>query len=50
MVRVFIDENINFEDFYCLGYLFLFIVKENGVLICNGYIEVVVDLVWLIGV
>lgn len=40
---------IKLEDLCCFGYVFFIWVKEGGVLKWVGYIEVVVDLVRLVG-
>lgn len=49
IVLKMMDDNVKVIDFCCFGYMFLFIVKDGGVLVCNGYIEVIVDLVCLVG-
>lgn len=49
IVCVFVNLNVGVEDLVCFGYIFLFVVKEGGVMICFGYIEVVVDLCCLVG-
>lgn len=49
IIKVLVDFISIYDDFYYFGYIFLLIVKENGILVCNGYIEVVVDLVELVG-
>lgn len=37
------------DDFICFGYVVFLWVKDGGVLCWFGYIEVVVDLVWMVG-
>lgn len=49
IVKMVVNDSSKVKDFRCFGYLFFLLVKEGGVLVRNGYIEVIVDLCCLVG-
>lgn len=49
IVCAVIVDGVKLLDLNCFGYVFLFCVQVGGVLMCGGYIEVIIDLMMLVG-